>query len=117
MRESGFYLLVSGVSHFGDVLFLRILMPMTGCAQGHEDKGQEGKDKRLNETDEDLEEVERYRSNKGEQVTYHEQEHISGEQIPKKTEAQRDDTQRLEHQLQYSDDQNQRALFEAEVTA
>src|SRR3974390_1038840 len=116
MRERRFYLLVPRMGHLGDMLFFGILMSMSGCAQSHKDESQEGKDKRLNETDEDFEEVERNGSYKRQQETYHQQEHITGEQVPKKTEAERDDTQRFEHQLQYSDHQNHRALFEAEVT-
>src|SRR5215469_17030301 len=97
------------------MLFLRVFMPVAGCAQSHKDEGQEGKDKRLDEADKDLEEVEGNGTHKRQQKIDDEQEHIASEHVAEKTEAERKDPQRVQYQFQNTHDQNHGTFFEGEV--
>ena len=49
------------VLHLGRVLFFGVSVTVTGSAERQEDERQHGEDECLNEADEDLQKVERYR--------------------------------------------------------
>src|SRR5215475_13678950 len=101
--------------HLGGVLLLVIVMPMRSRAEGEVHQREEGEDVRLNESDEDLEEIERDRAEHREKEADHDQQHLAGEDIAEETEAERDDAQRLEQQLQQADDQPNRPVLQGEV--
>src|SRR5262245_41893719 len=90
--------------HLASVLLLRILMPMRSRAEGEVHQREEGEDVRLNESDEDLEEIERDRAEHREKEADHDEQHLASEDVAEETEAERDDAQRLEQQLQQAHD-------------
>src|SRR5579885_1528281 len=100
MRKRHFGALMSCMSRFGGMLLFRVLVSVAGRAQRHEDERQEGEDKRLDEANEQFEEVERNGTDERHQERDDEQQHVAGEQVAKKTEAERQDAQRFKNQFQ-----------------
>ena len=100
------------MGRFGGMMLLGIVMLMRRRPQCEEQQRQEGKDERLDEADEDFQEVERNRGETRTNERHHQQQHISGKDIAKKTEAER------EHAQQFQEELNQRlGLAEADVTS
>jgi len=65
-----------------------------------ENQAQHGKDERLDEADEDLQEHEGQRGQEGTQVTDHDKQYFTSEDVAKKSEGEREDLDELADQLQ-----------------